>query len=129
VISGTLTTRPTALETYRETQWEFDPAFHHFIRVAEVGIDEDLDAFCTKIEELLAIIVLLFFGQSIFGLGDLKLSTPVQSHETHAEVGSTWALVRSQIGGVGTERAHRGRVPDIPRSLDHLATRTRRWGS
>ena len=86
------------LETYRETQRELDPTLEHFLRVTEVGVDEDLYAVCTKIEELLAIVMLLFFSQSVFGLRDLKLSTSVQSHETHAEVGSTWALVRCLIG-------------------------------
>lgn len=92
-----------ALETYRETQREFYPALEHLLRVTKIGVDEDLDALCTEIEELLAIIVLLFFGQSVFGLCDLKLSTSVQSHETHAEVGSTWASVRCRIGEIDIE--------------------------
>jgi len=76
-------------ETYCESQREFDSALDHFLRVTEVGIDEGLDTLCTKIEEFLTIIVLLFFGQSVFRLRDLKFSASVQSHETHAEVGST----------------------------------------
>lgn len=77
-----------SLETDRETQREFDPSLYHFLRVAEVRIDEDLDTVCTKIEELLAIVVLLFFGQPVFGLRNLKFSTSVQSHETYTEIGS-----------------------------------------
>lgn len=117
------------LEAYRKTQREFDSTLDHFLSVTKVGIDEDFDAICTKIEELLAIIVLLLFGQSVLGLCDLKLSTPVQSHETHAEICPTWALMRPLIGDTDMKRAHQGRVPDTRRSLDHSATRIRRWGS
>jgi len=117
------------LKTYRETQREFDPVLRHFLRVAEVGVNEDLDAFCTKVEQLLAVVVLLLFGQSVFGLRNLELSTSVQSHETHAKVGSTWALVRLMIGYVDVEQAHQDRVPDIPQSLLQLAIRTQKWGS
>ena len=84
-----MTAREIILETYRETQREFDSILDHFLRVAEVGVDEGLDAVCTKVEQLLTIVVLLLFGQSVLGLRDLKLSTSVQSHETHAKVGST----------------------------------------
>lgn len=38
------------LETYRETQREFNSALDHFLRVAEVGVNENLDAVCTKVE-------------------------------------------------------------------------------
>jgi len=73
--------------------------------------------------------MLLLFGQSIFRLRDLKLSTSVQGHETHTKVGSTWVLVRFLFKGVDSEQAHQGRVPDIPQSLPQLAIRTRKWGS
>jgi len=92
-------------------------------------MDEGLDAICAKIEELLAIIVLLFFGQSVFRLCNLELSTPIQSHETHAEISSTWALMRSLIGDSDMEWAHQGRGPDTRQSRYHSAIRIRKWGS
>ena len=36
--------------SHRKAQRKFDSALGHFLRVAEVGVDEDLDAFCAKIE-------------------------------------------------------------------------------
>lgn len=116
-------------EPYRETQWDLGSALDHLLRVAEIRIDKDFNTFCAEVEELLAVLLLLFFGQSIFGLGDLKFSASVQRHKTHAEVGPSWTLVRPAIGSIDTGRAYRGRVPDIRRSLDHLAIRKRRWGS
>jgi len=117
------------LGTYRKTQRESDSALGHFFRVTKVGTDEGLDAICAKVEEFLAIVVLLFFGQSIFGLCNLKLSTPIQSHETYAEISSTWALMRSLIGDSDMEWAHRGQVPDTRQSRHHSAIRIRKWGS
>jgi hypothetical protein len=129
VISDTLAAWLTILETHREPQRKFDSAVDHFLRVTEVGVDENLEAVCTEVEELLAFILLLFFGQSVLGLRDLKLSTSVQSHETHAEVSSAWTLLRSMIGDTDMKWAHQGQVPDIRQSLDHLATQIRKLGS
>lgn len=131
-ISGALHTYgPTALEAYRETQRKSFPLLDHLLRITHVGIDKNLDALSAKVEEFLAIILLLFFGQPIFGLRDLELSTSVQSYETHAQVGPACMIgVRSLIRCVtDTERAHLGRVPDICQSHDHSAIQIQKWGS
>jgi hypothetical protein len=128
-ISGASRLDRRSLGTYCKTQRKFNSGLDHFLRATDIRIDKGLDAVCAKIEELLAIVVLLLFAQPVFGLRDLEFSTSVQSHETHTEVGSAWLFVRSLIKVTETERAYRGRVPDIRRSLAHSATRIRKWGS
>ncbi len=47
-----------------------------------VGVDKRLQAFSAKVEELLAFILLLFLGEAILGLRDLKLAFALQRDET-----------------------------------------------
>ena len=54
--------------------------------VREVGLDELLDARRAKLEELPPVLLLLFLGESVFGLGDLELAVAEQGDEADPEV-------------------------------------------
>ena len=55
----------------------------------DTRVNEGLEAFSAEVEEKLAIILLLLFGETVFGLGNFPLSTTLEGHETDSQVCSS----------------------------------------
>ena len=58
--------------------------------VAHVRLDEGLQTFRTKVEQLLAILMFLLLRETVLRLRDLELAIALQTDETYAEVCATY---------------------------------------
>ena len=74
-------------DAYREAKRQ-DRSFRDKTRLV-VGIDESFQAFSAEVEELLALILLLFLGEAILGLRDLELALALERNETDTQVCTT----------------------------------------
>ena len=54
-----------------------------------VGVDESSQALSAEVEELLALVLLLFLGETVLGLRDLELALALERDETDTQICTT----------------------------------------
>ena len=54
-----------------------------------VGVDESPQALSAEVEELLALVLLLFLGETVLGLRDLELALALERDETDTQICTT----------------------------------------
>lgn len=60
--------------------------------LSKVCINKCLQAFSTKIEKLLAIVVFLLLGEPVLCLRDLELALALHGNEAHTEIRATYSI-------------------------------------
>lgn len=85
---------------YREAQWQHIPRFQ---LIGEIGVNERLQGFGTKIEQLLTLVLLLLFRQPVLGLRNFEFAVALDVNKADPEI-CTACIVRAAINWDGSEK-------------------------